>query len=59
MPHQRHRVEMAYDLMEHYAPGETGDLSPDLEDLRAAAGVEEGVRMRAEMRVRADREQQR
>jgi hypothetical protein len=31
------------DLMEHHATGETGDLKADLEDLRAAAGLEERV----------------
>jgi low affinity Fe/Cu permease len=31
------------DLMEHYATGEAGDLTADLEDLRAAAGLEKRV----------------
>jgi hypothetical protein len=31
------------DLMEHRATGETVDLKADLEDLRAAAGLEERV----------------
>jgi hypothetical protein len=31
------------DLMERYASGQTGDLTADLEDLRAAAGLEERV----------------